>query len=257
MGIQDKCIVVTRAAHQQYEFLQSLKLRGAKPVSYPCIDISPPEDVTAIDSALNELITRKNVWLILSSQNSVYSLKKRVEAHGIAPFALSHVKVMAVGTKTLEAAKHAFHGQSALIPKHFSQAAMTPMLTALNNQHVVLLHGNLSDDAFYHEIQSHAATVTQALAYVTRKVRPVDPLAERLAAGNIDAVTFTCPSSVRACLENLIDEGYAFKNKLGATIACIGTSTASEVKRLGLNADVTASTHTLDGLLDALEAYYT
>jgi len=259
MALHGKRIVVTRAAHQQEPFLRALEMRGAVPIGYPCIDIALTTDTAALDRALNTLAREKHVWLVLSSQNSVHALKARAGALGFRADALSHVQVAAVGQKTLAAVKEAFQTETArasLMPKHFGQDELLPLLSAMRKQRVVLLQGNLSDDQLYQALHSNNANVMRVQAYTTTRVRPSEPLANKIKAGLVDAITFTCPSSARGCLENLSEEGYAWQQGLGAAIACIGKSTAREVERLGLVPDVIAKTHTLDGLLDALEAHF-
>ena len=80
-----------------------------------------------------------------------------------------------------------------------------------------------------------------------------DEVRERLQSGTIDAVTFTSSSTVKnfaAALGNT-------PLPPGVTVACIGPSTAQTAREvLGREPEVVAAEHTTDGLVAALEGYY-
>jgi uroporphyrinogen-III synthase len=70
-----------------------------------------------------------------------------------------------------------------------------------------------------------------------------------LAAGEVDAITFTSASTVRG-----------FQQALGATeiagkpkVVCIGPVTARRAREAGMTVRAVADPHTTDGLVDALE----
>ena len=93
-------------------------------------------------------------------------------------------------------------------------------------------------------------------AYETRPApaAAVEALARRLAAGEIDAVTFTSASTV----ENLCAAlGAGAAGLLGKVkVACIGPVTRDAAERLGVRVDVTASPPTVLALVDALEGAF-
>ena len=77
--------------------------------------------------------------------------------------------------------------------------------------------------------------------------------AEVLESG-IDVATFTSSSTVTN-LVGLLDGGADALS--GVRIACIGPVTAETAGRMGLDVDIVAREHTVPGLVEALEEYFT
>ena len=69
----------------------------------------------------------------------------------------------------------------------------------------------------------------------------------------VDVVTFTSSSTVR----NLADALDGEISRLNSSVvACIGPATAATAEELGLNVDLVANQHTVEGLAEALTLYY-
>ena len=102
-------------------------------------------------------------------------------------------------------------------------------------------------------LRAAGAEVDELTLYLSAP--PAAPPAEALALvreGKIDAVTFASSSTVRNLASLLGDDFGALR---GATIACIGPSTAETAQERGLPADVVATEHTGPGLVAALRAH--
>jgi hypothetical protein len=99
-ALSGKRVVVTRAPHQAEELVSLLRDYGARPIFYPCIDIAPPEDTTALDAALRDVAAFD--WLILTSANTVRALATHLEALGLPLSMLGHLRAVAVGPATAE-----------------------------------------------------------------------------------------------------------------------------------------------------------
>ena len=82
-------------------------------------------------------------------------------------------------------------------------------------------------------------------AYRTVQGHPSD--ADLARATTADIVTFTSSSTVQNFL--------AVCDTVPPTVACIGPITATTAREHGLDVDVEAEVHTIDGLLDALVAH--
>jgi uroporphyrinogen III methyltransferase/synthase len=76
-----------------------------------------------------------------------------------------------------------------------------------------------------------------------------------LLGGEVDAVTFASSSTVRNLHAVLGDEGFAAALRR-TVVACIGPVTAATAREMGLSPQVVAGTHTIDGLVEALERYF-
>ena len=73
-------IVNTRSVDQAGELDDLVRERGAIPISYPCIAVTPPDDPAELDSALDALLAGEFDWLVLTSTNTVRSLAGRLSA---------------------------------------------------------------------------------------------------------------------------------------------------------------------------------
>jgi uroporphyrinogen III methyltransferase/synthase len=74
----------------------------------------------------------------------------------------------------------------------------------------------------------------------------------RLTEGSLDAITFTASSTVRSFMQ-MLDAPLPEH----VTVACIGPVTAQTARERGLRVDVEAETHSIPGLVAALERHYT
>ena len=79
-----------------------------------------------------------------------------------------------------------------------------------------------------------------------RTVRPAADAASAAALTGADAVTFTSASTVTGYLE------LAGAERVPPVVACIGPVTADRARQAGLEVDVVAPIHTVEGLVDAL-----
>jgi uroporphyrinogen III methyltransferase/synthase len=110
------------------------------------------------------------------------------------------------------------------------------------------------DEALSKALVERKALVDAVPAYQTvLDGMGVEIMRERLAEGSIDVVTFTSSSTVKNFVSALGDSVLP----QDVMTACIGPSTAqTAADLLGRAPDVTAATHTIEGMLAALEAYY-
>ena len=73
--------------------------------------------------------------------------------------------------------------------------------------------------------------------------------------GQIDAVTFTSPTAVRR-FATLVGEEQAADLLRMTVVAAIGPVTAAAAMELGIESTVVATHYTVDGLVQALVAYF-
>jgi len=108
-------------------------------------------------------------------------------------------------------------------------------------------------------LRARGATVDEVLAY--RAVPPagsdVDGLAQALAAGDVDAVTFTSSSTVRHFVAMIGPERVAAIARAGRpVVACIGPVTAETAAEAGLVVGVVPPSYTVPALADALVEHF-
>src|SRR5262245_22252377 len=107
--LRDKRVVITRALHQAEEMAALLRERGAQPLLYPCIAITPPDDTRLLDTALKAVERGGFDWLVLTSANTVYALDERLKALGLNVGALANLRIAAIGRVTATAADNCLH----------------------------------------------------------------------------------------------------------------------------------------------------
>ena len=82
-----------------------------------------------------------------------------------------------------------------------------------------------------------------------------EQLRSLLAAGTLDAVTFTSGSTVKSFV-SLLDPAQIDGIAGRVVVACIGPVTADAARAAGLPVDALAKEATMPGLADALEEYF-
>lgn len=252
-------IVVTRAPHQAADLAEMLAARGAAPLLYPCIDIDAPEDPSALDAALTGAAAGAFDWLVVTSRNTVMAIERRLVTLGLAPEALAAMRVAAVGPATAQAAAETLGLTAELVPEeHVAEALAAALIAAASPGRRVLLPQSAIARAVLAESLSEAGLIVTAVpAYRTVTGRGGEDVPALLAAGQVDAVTFTSSSTVDGFLERLAAEGGLRDNLAGVCLACIGPIAARTAEGHGLRVHVVPEDdYTLDGLLDGLESYF-
>ena len=253
-ALTGKRVVVTRAPHQSPAFARLLQERGAVPLLYPCIDIAPPADPAPLDAALREAARGAFDWLVLTSSNSSQAVASRLNVLGLRLPAM--LKIAAVGTATAEAAREWLGMQASLMPETYTAQALAETLQPAASTRFFLPQSVLADDTPSRALLEAGAVVTVVSAYETVVGSGGVNLPTLLAAGAVDAITFTSSSTVNNLLTRLqVTRGDAAPFER-VCIACIGTTTARAARDVGFAVDVIAAEHTLPGLTRALEHYF-
>jgi len=255
-ALAGKYIVITRAMHQAGEFERLLQSRGAAPLHYPCIAIAPPEDASLLDSALLQAAQGNFDWLVLTSTNSVFALAQRLEILKISTDDLKNLSLATVGPATAEATRNLLKLETAVIPEEYSAEALVYALRPRSGMRVLLPQADLARPTMMEGLIAAGATVTTVIAYRTVQGRGGIDLPARLAGKQIDAITFTSPSTVRNFLERLRAEGGDLDKLRDVIVACIGPTTAEAARELGLTVAVLPAEHTAEGLVDELERHF-
>lgn len=274
-ALRDKRVVNTRSPAQAPELDGLLRGRGALPLSYPCIDIAPPEDAAALVHALAEAAAGGFDWLVFTSVNAVQAVADATGMRGAAGGAqgiagrpggdpgrptktldVAEAKVATVGPGTA-AAVHALLGLSVdLQPQEYTAQALAAELVARGPGRVLLPLGDRARDTLPRALEARGTQVTSVIAYRTVIGRGGVDLPAILRRGEVDAVTFTSPSTVDNLALRLEREGGDW-SLLGSTrVACIGPVTSQAAVLRGLHVQVEPREHTIEGLVDDLEEHF-
>jgi uroporphyrinogen-III synthase len=253
-----KRIVNTRAVHQASILSDLLRGRGAEPLEYPCIAIVPPENTTALDDSLYELVSGHYSWLLLTSVNTVFSLAQRITALGLTPEAMHEagLKVAAVGPATAEAVKTWLGLDISILPEDYVAESLAACLPLSAGDKVLLPESAIARPTLVDLLRARGAEVKCVTAYRTVRAKGGVNLPRLLASKQIDVVTFTSSSTVTNLIERLELEGGTWRDLDSVCIACNGPKTADTAHEQGIKVSVVASIYTLEGLIDAIEQFF-
>jgi uroporphyrinogen-III synthase len=252
-GLTGKRIVVTRARHQAAELTDLLLEYGADLISYPCIDIVPPEDTAPLDAALQEAAAGQFDWMYLTSANTVTALSRRVED---LDRYFGGLKIAAIGSKTAAAAQDKLRIEVNLTADAYTAESLAVALHAVTGQRILLPQSNIAQPVMAQLLRVAGAEVTVVEAYRTVMGTGGDDVPALLNAGRIDAITFTSSSTVRNFLSRLEKEGGQLSDLEGVCLAAIGPITAGTMRDLALPVNVMAVEYTAAVLVEALADHY-
>jgi uroporphyrinogen III methyltransferase/synthase len=244
-----KRVLVTRSRQQASSLSQLLARHGALPVELPTIRIEPISDSPELDEAIQELSTY--TWLVFTSVNGVEVFFQRLHDLGRDSRAMVGVKLCAIGPATAAALER--NGLVAdLMPDEFLAEAIADVLQSegIAGQRILLPRAEAAPPELVAKLAGLGASVDGIALY--RTVPPPESpngAMKMLLDGEIDITTFTSSSTVKHLVSMLGAEWEAI-NK--TRVACIGPVTAATASELGVRVDVTASEHTIPGLVRAL-----
>ncbi len=193
-------------------------------------------------------------WVIFTSPNGIEVFFDAMTALGKDARVFGSNKLATLGAKT--AAALAQYGLKAdFVPTVFTGRELGWQLVAsanLNGKKVLSLRSELATHDLVEVLEEGGAEVHDVPLYTAvPRTGDADALREQIEQGRIDWVTFASPSAVRNFFDAIAPETVTASQ---AKIASIGPVTSEQLKKLGVRVDLTASTYTTDGLLDAIEA---
>lgn len=251
-----KRVVVTRARAQASSLVEKLADLGAQCIEVPTIETVPPQDPAPLELAIQSL--ERYHWLVFTSVNGVTSFFERLLAAGSDSRSLGHIRTAAIGPATAQRLQH-YGLRTDILPQTYQAESVVEAFANidLTGQQVLLPRAKEARSVLPRELERMGAAVTEVVAYETRAVADhAQQIHEKVQKGAIDMITFTSSSTVRNLISLLSSDDPA-RMLTDVRIACIGPITADTARSYGLKVDLTAEAFTIDGLCDAIVAYYT
>jgi uroporphyrinogen III methyltransferase/synthase len=230
-------VVVTRARAQASGFAATLRSLGAEVVELPAIRIEPRIDSEEAKRAAAGVGAYDLVCL--TSPNGVRLLFEAMEAAGLDARALAGVTVAAIGPGTARAlAERGVLAEGLIEALEDEEVAGARVLVARAAE---------ARDVLPDALRERGAEVDVVALYETVREQPGAEEIE--AAQGADYLTFTSSSTVTNLAEAVGDHF-----PTDARIVSIGPITSETIRARGLEVDVEAEQHDVDGLLKALLA---
>lgn len=244
-------ILVTRSRHQQSSLSEPLRKLGAAVIPIPLIELQP------ISDPQHELIYQRLPsydWIVFTSVNAVDIFVAGMKQRGLDQQILSALKIACVGPVTAQRLQR-YNLTAEIIPQ---QHVAEGLAASFDVHHVaskrfLLPRAETARDVLPLALKSRGAQVEVMTTYRTRATRLSEKQRLLMNASDLDAVTFTSSSTVHA-LEKWIEgeEQVRFRTKVLAF--CIGPITGKTAQTYGYRQIITASTHSVAGLIESLSA---
>ncbi len=245
-------VLVTRAEEQAGTLARRLAELGAYPLEIPTVAIRYPVNNVELDAALQSVTGFD--WIVFTSANAVGAVWRRLRAIGRDARCLYGVSVASIGAATTRRL-----GEIGIVPDltpaqaTASALASTLCARGVDGSSILLPRSDIAAPDLPAALLSRGANVHEVMAY--RTVTPtssVEKIVSALESG-VDIVTFTSSSTVVNSIDMLGEDAHLLQN---ATVACIGPVSAATAGRYGLNVDIVAEIHNVDGLVEKLSEWF-
>jgi uroporphyrinogen III methyltransferase/synthase len=240
-------VAVTRARAQASGLAETLARLGAEVIEVPAIRIEPRR-APEIDQAVRALAGGDFDLLCLTSPNGADLLMEALGRLGHDARTLAGVTIAAIGPGTAAALERS--GLRAdVVPSRSIAEELAEELErqGVSGKRVLIARASEARDVLQERLRRAGADVSIVALYDTVR-EPIDEDG-RSALDGATYVTFTSSSTVRYLVEAL---GGVDRFPARARVVSIGPVTSATARELGLEVDVEAEHHDIDGLVTAL-----
>lgn len=249
-----RSVVVTRARHQARELSSLLETAGAEVLEFPVIKTVDPDDFSPVDEAIRNLEVYD--WVVFSSANAVSCFLDRMAHSGAGVRQLAGCRVAAVGSST--ASRLLDRGiQADYVPDEFRAEGLIEGFLKRGVGHgtrVLVPRALEAREVLPDTLRAYGVVVDVVAVYRTVTGDGDPETLARMAAGKVDVVTFTSPSTVRNFLA-LVADTPAHRVLGQAAFASIGPVTSDAIRKAGLEVAAEARPYTASGLVAAIERW--
>src|SRR5213080_2710179 len=246
-----KRIVVTRTRKQASVLSNKLRALGAHVIELPTIRIEPPSDLREFAELVQDVHVYD--WIVFTSANGVEAFfdiffKLYDDAREIGG-----VRIAAIGPATAQRVKD-YHLHVDLQPAEFVAEAIVREFVkqgGVENLRILIARAEKARDVLPKELSGLGAIVDESFAYRTvPETHDTSGARQQLAKHGADLITFTSSSTV----ENFLALGLPWPK--GMQVASIGPITSQTARDNGLKVEVEAKRHDIDGLVEAIGAFF-
>lgn len=251
-SLSGKRVLVTRDASQSGDLSRLLEQRGANPIQLPTIQITGPTNYRGLDQSLGQLQTYS--WIIFTSINGVTEFFRRLFLFGKDSRELKGTKICAIGIATNKLLG-SYGILADLVPTNFSSQDLVKAFEAYNitGSTILLPRSEIGTRVLPEQLEKMGALVEIVPVYKTVIPKHSKKFVHKIFETPMDVIIFASSSSVTNLMQ-MLEHNMAYIE--GASIVCIGPTTATTAKELGLDVHVIAQNHTVEGIVEDLEEYF-
>lgn len=246
-------IVLTRPAGDNASFAQKLRALGVRVYEFPAITIAE----RPLDQKSKKILRAFSSyqWIIFTSARSIQFFLHHLKEAGIGIGDLKRKKIAAVGPAT--AARLKAYGMTvSAMPEEYLTERIPYVLGAIRGAHILLPAADIASRRLPSALRKKGAHVTRMPIYRTAYATERDLVFEKLVAdGKITYCTLTSPSCARGFLGRIANSDVR-KKALRIPVISIGPVTTKTARALGFRTISTAPTHTIDGMIEILNALH-
>jgi uroporphyrinogen-III synthase len=237
--------VVTRAREQASELVTKLMDLGADTVEAPAIEVHEAADGgVALRQAAVDLPTYD--WVVLTSPNGARALLVALRTQKLDARSFGGCRVAAIGSGTADALAVGNVLVDLVPPRYVAESLVEAFPDPPDDRpgRVLVARAAVARDVLPEGLRQLGWQVDVVEAYQTIAA-PIAP-ERRAELASADVITFTSSSTVTRFLDA------AGHESLPPVVAAIGPITAETARKHGLQVDVEAEVHSIDGLVDAI-----
>jgi uroporphyrinogen III methyltransferase/synthase len=240
-------IVVTRTRQQAGALSARLRSLGAEVTELPTIKIVPPENLMEFGELVRDSFQYD--WVVFTSPNGVTAFFDLFFKLYDDARSLGNARIAAIGPGTAKRVKD-FHLAVDLQPEEYVAERLADAIQrheSVENLRFLVVRAANARDVLPKRLTQLGAIVDEAIAY--RTVPENDDITgarKRFTDEGADLITFTSSSTV----ENFLAMKLPWPK--GIKTASIGPITSGTMQQAGLEVDVEATQHDIDGLVEAI-----
>jgi uroporphyrinogen-III synthase len=249
-------IVLTRDPEGAARLGERLRSLGAEIMEIPLIAVHADLDRLAAGEVFKEFASYE--WLLFTSRNGVkHFMEAFLEAFDDIR-SLGFVRIGAIGKGTVEALRE-YHLRADLMAPRATARDLAKALEAeqtLDNLKVLVITGNRNREELVRELWENRAIVDTLRVYATDLVDLAgNAAAARFRAEGADALVFASASAVRAFGEQAAHLALQKGARVPA-LCSFGPATSERMQQAGIPVAVEAKEPGIDGMVEALVAYF-
>ncbi len=255
LPLAGRVVAITRAKGGDDALRSRLLELGAEVLETPAIAIGPPSSYEDLDAALRALPAAR--WVLFASVTAVERTVARAHAIDLPASTLvaSWLRFGAVGKATAACLARLLRPPDLVPPEATGKALAEALAPGVHGLGVLVPRAEEGRPELVGILRRAGAVVLAPAAYRTVPAPrgSLDPLAQALERGRVDAVVFASPSAVRNAVSGL---GPAAALLPQAVVAVMGPTTSAEATALGLKPAVQPARAWARDLADALAAHF-